>query len=109
MSIAELQTIISLSKGPKIKGTKCHSVRLHDDKSKYCGIYARGGSRIRDEPRCADLAGDLADRDNFSTSRAARSVMTNEKQDTFRQTMKVRANARQAIPDEIEESVESFR
>ena len=59
-------------------------MRLHDDKSLYCGIYARGGSRIRDEPRYADLDGELVDRENPNTTRAARSVVAEEMNESFR-------------------------
>lgn len=31
------------SKGPKFKGTKAQNVKLHDDKSSYTGVYAKGG------------------------------------------------------------------
>jgi p25-alpha len=29
--------------GPKTEGTKCDEVRLHDDKTTYTGVYAKGG------------------------------------------------------------------
>ncbi len=34
---------IALSKGPKFKGTKAMYTKLHDDKSQYTGVYAKGG------------------------------------------------------------------
>ena len=55
---------MAASKGPKLKGTRAKTVRLHDDKSLYTGIYARGGPKIRDKPAVVNLDGDLCGRDN---------------------------------------------
>ena len=38
-----VKTIVSASKGPVLKGTKAKSNKLHDDKSLYTGVYAKGG------------------------------------------------------------------
>ncbi len=42
MTVDELLGKISTS-GPNFKGTKTDNVALHDDKSKYTGVYAKGG------------------------------------------------------------------
>ncbi len=42
LSLDELLGKISTS-GPDFKGTKAEKVALHDDKSKYTGVYAQGG------------------------------------------------------------------
>ena len=55
---------VSASKGPILNGTRTLSVKLHDDKSCYTGIYARGGPKIKDKPREINLDGDLCDRNN---------------------------------------------
>ena len=55
---------VASSKGPILNGTRTMSVKLHDDKSCYTGIYARGGPKVRDNPRVIKLEGDLCDRSN---------------------------------------------
>ena len=55
---------IAASKGPILNGTRTLSVKLHDDKSCYTGIYARGGPKIKDKPREINLNGELCDRSN---------------------------------------------
>ena len=42
MTLEELTAKISIN-GPQFKGTKTEKIALHDDKSKYTGVYARGG------------------------------------------------------------------
>ena len=61
--VKTLENNVIASKGPKLRGTKCQSVRLFDDKSLYTGIYGRGGAKIRDEPYVVNLDGDLCTRD----------------------------------------------
>lgn len=34
---------VASSKGPILRGTKTEKVALHDDKSLYTGVYAKGG------------------------------------------------------------------
>lgn len=34
---------VAASKGPVLKGTRAEKVALHDDKSLYTGVYAKGG------------------------------------------------------------------
>ena len=36
-------------KGPQLTGTKAQKVALHDDKSKYTGVYAKGGPTTVDK------------------------------------------------------------
>ena len=43
ISEAELESIIVQTGGPHFHGTKAQSVKLHDDKSTYTGVYAHGG------------------------------------------------------------------
>ncbi len=67
ISYDELLCGISLT-GPDFKGTKTEKVALHDDKSKYTGVYAKGGptnvdrdkgdlSRLTDRSKEADVRG----------------------------------------------------
>ena len=42
LSLDELLGKVSTA-GPEFKGTKTEKVALHDDKSKYTGVYAKGG------------------------------------------------------------------
>ena len=64
MELDILREKVAASKGPKLVGTRTQSVKLHDDKSLYTGIYARGGPKIRDRPRVVNLDGDLCGRGN---------------------------------------------
>jgi p25-alpha. len=51
----DIARTIFLSGGPKYEGTKPEPVRLHDDKSLYTGVYARGG------PSTVDYGKDLSE------------------------------------------------
>lgn len=42
-----LKKIESLD-GPHFHGTKAQQVKLHDDKSTYTGVYAKGGPKTND-------------------------------------------------------------
>ncbi len=42
ISLEELIAQVNIS-GPQFKGTKTEKVPLHDDKTKYTGVYSRGG------------------------------------------------------------------
>lgn len=39
----ELEAQLVAAGGPKTVATKCEDVRLHDDKTTYTGVYAKGG------------------------------------------------------------------
>lgn len=62
--VADVKQKVATSKGPKLVGTKASSVKLHDNKSLYTGIYGRGGPKIKDKPRVIDLDGELCGRGN---------------------------------------------
>ena len=64
LSLDELAARMSNS-GPEYKGTKAEAVDLHDDKSKYTGVYAKGGPTTVDKGHTviSDLS-ELADRSN---------------------------------------------
>ena len=64
MELHALHEKVAASKGPKLVGTRTQSVKWHDDKSLYTGIYARGGPKVRDKPRVINLDGDLCNRHN---------------------------------------------
>ena len=38
------------------KGTKADNVKLHDDKSTYTGVYAKGGPSVSDNDKVKDLS-----------------------------------------------------
>ncbi len=50
LSLEDLLSKIS-SSGPEFKGTKAEKVALHDDKSKYTGVYAKGGPTTVDKDK----------------------------------------------------------
>lgn len=52
---------VASSKGPILKGTKADKVKLHDDKSQYTGVYAKGGPTNVDKDKYVHLDG-LLDR-----------------------------------------------
>ncbi len=54
-----IQKIIATG-GPKFAGTKADNVRLHDDKSTYTGVYARGGPTTVDAGRSGGNISDIA-------------------------------------------------
>ena len=64
VEVKAIRDKVASSKGPILNGTRTLSVKLHDDKSCYTGIYARGGPKVRDNPRVIKLEGDLCDRSN---------------------------------------------
>jgi hypothetical protein len=39
----DLEVQLLAAGGPKTVATKCEDVRLHDDKTTYTGVYAKGG------------------------------------------------------------------
>ena len=43
MDVSSLKDKISQQKGPAYHGTKTDYNKLHDDKSQYTGVYAKGG------------------------------------------------------------------
>ena len=43
IDLKKLEEMVCHSSGPVFKGTKTDSVKLHDDKSLYTGVYAKGG------------------------------------------------------------------
>ncbi len=43
MSVADLESELLASGGPKTDATKADFVKFHDDKSTYTGVYAKGG------------------------------------------------------------------
>ena len=49
ISYITLAKKISKLKGPKFVGTKTKYIKLHDDKSLYTGVYAKGGPSIVDK------------------------------------------------------------
>lgn len=51
------------SQGPILRGTQAESVRLHDDKSQYTGVYAQGGPTNVDADRSLDGLLDRSDAD----------------------------------------------
>ncbi len=44
----KIENAVKSHGGPTYKGTKADKVALHDDKSLYTGVYARGGSTTVD-------------------------------------------------------------
>lgn len=57
----DLLSKIAESKGPILTGTKAEKVALHDDKSLYTGVYAKGGPTNVDKDKYVHLDG-LLDR-----------------------------------------------
>jgi len=57
----DLYSAIAASKGPVLRGTKAEKVKLHDDKSQYTGVYAKGGPSTVDTDKYVHLDG-LLDR-----------------------------------------------
>ena len=47
---------VQSSSGPEFKGTKADNVKLHDDKSTYTGVYAKGGPSVSDNDKVKDLS-----------------------------------------------------
>lgn len=43
VSLQEIKNKVSVSQGPRFTGTKADSVKFHDDKNLYTGVYAHGG------------------------------------------------------------------
>ncbi|GAX79252.1 hypothetical protein CEUSTIGMA_g6692.t1 [Chlamydomonas eustigma] len=66
LTVDDLTEMMIAKGGPQTKGTKAESVRLHDDKSTYTGVYKMGGPTVVDESQ--DLASML---DRASNSRKA--------------------------------------
>lgn len=52
--------------GPVARATKADVVRLHDDKSTYTGVYAKGGPKVTEKAH--DLAA-LLDRSDAGAAR----------------------------------------
>ncbi|GLC72486.1 hypothetical protein PLESTF_001252800 [Pleodorina starrii] len=48
MSLEALVRMVLSCEGPVARATKAESVRLHDDKSTYTGVYAKGGPKVFD-------------------------------------------------------------
>ena len=58
-----------ISHGPAtFSGTKADKVRLHDDKSTYTGVYARGGPRTVDVGKGGDRVSDISETCDRSTA-----------------------------------------
>ena len=63
LSQAEMETTIMMSGGKRLTGTQAESVKLHDDKSTYTGVYAKGGPSTVDAGRTrVDDISSLCDR-----------------------------------------------
>ena len=45
VSLEDVKASVRDSKGPVLKGTKAKANKLHDDKSLYTGVYAKGGPK----------------------------------------------------------------
>ena len=52
----ELQKKICTGAKPVFKGTKAEKVALHDDKSKYTGVYAKGGPSTVDKDKVTSIS-----------------------------------------------------
>ena len=66
---------------PDYKGTKTQKVDLHDDKSKYTGIYARGGPEVVDKgfSRFSDLS-ELTNRNDANVRGINKDVLEKTKE-----------------------------
>ena len=52
----EKALIDGASAGPQFKGTKAQATSLHDDKSKYTGVYAHGGPSTVDKDKITSIS-----------------------------------------------------
>eukprot|EP00877_Chromochloris_zofingiensis_P014320 jgi/Chrzof1/9141/Cz03g37130.t1 len=74
--------------GPVANATRVDSVRLHDDKSTYTGVYARGGPTHTNPS--FDLPAYLEKSDNTSDSKPPRKLMTQRSSGTMPSTVQPR-------------------
>ena len=56
ISEADMEKHVLESGGPIYKGTKAESVKLHDDKSLYTGVYAKGGPSTVDKDKITSIS-----------------------------------------------------
>ena len=56
IDITAVNEMILKTGGPSFTGTKTDNVRLHDDKSTYTGVYAKGGPTNVDNNNISDIS-----------------------------------------------------
>ena len=56
VDVSVIEEKLKSSGGPQFKGTKTEYVKMHDDKSTYTGVYAKGGPTNVDKHNVIDIS-----------------------------------------------------
>lgn len=101
-TLEHVATMVLATGGPVAHATKAESVRLHDDKSTYTGVYAKGGPKVTE--KVLDLAS-MLDRSTMDAKRTPPPAPRGPSGKTMATVVERKAEPTQAMPHGLRTSM----